>query len=45
MTNQGVNFQLPSEGQFSVAVDIRYGEVRHARSEYLLLTLARRFSG
>jgi hypothetical protein len=24
---------------------LRYGEVGHARSEYLLLTLARRFSG
>jgi hypothetical protein len=24
MTNQGVNFQLPSGGQFSVAVDTEY---------------------
>jgi hypothetical protein len=33
MTNQGVNIQLPSEGQFSVAVDTRR-DPRSERSEW-----------
>jgi hypothetical protein len=30
MTNQGVNFQLPSGGQFSTAVDILRSQVQQA---------------
>jgi hypothetical protein len=32
MTNQGVNFQLPSGGQFSVAVDKLISLERQARA-------------
>jgi hypothetical protein len=44
MTNQGVNFQLPSGGQFSVAVDT-YGETGVHRSPRVMPVVKRALPG